>query len=799
VPGAGVRGRLAAISQADEAACAAPIVNEQGSVPTALAVRGAELTVHFRASMTRRRSSRVVPKEPGTGGQRAGQDRGGQNHDYRSPEEPAAARITPGERFRSPARLVGAQPKIQGRLPVLLLTGLSLAACCLMFPAVGWWPLGYVCLVPWLVCACTAKRSRFVYLISFLFGLGFFLINVHWLYAVTPPGYFALCFYYALFFPLVAWPVRHMYVRHGVSLALSVPIAWVAAEYLRSIAVLGFPWLLLAHSQYQNLTVIQVSDLVGAYGVSFVLAMVNGWLTDLLIQPILIWRVDRGTRLPIGSLTTLLVVAGTMIYGSAQRSKAFFEPGPTVAIVQHDFPMFVDENPVGSTHPDAVFRSYLDLARQAAELKPDLIVLPETAITGYINEEFLNATPTELDEIRRRRYPPNYPLAELNSYQRFSRQVRDSFRQLCDTTRIPIVLGSLAMEWRPTAIPPRVDAFNSAFLLKPGEAKPVARYDKIHLVLFGEYVPFRTSYPPLYKWLNSQTPWGRMGIEYSLTAGQKYSVFEFEAASRGERAYRAAVPICYEEVMPYIARDFTRGGGESPGRKNIDLLLSISNDGWFLHTSELEQHMAAAVFRAVENRIPVVRSVNTGASGLVHPNGRIHMRVAMSEQKIALLEPVAGLLRKLDGLAEKMQGQLDGGAGYDAARNELDATLRQEFGPAMLAVGTEFSYLEERLGWLSRSLGMRRSEDRLENLRQFRAQAADDLETVARWKSKPWMAPGFDIAQVQCDSRLTVYTRWGDWFAQGAVALFAMMLLDWLLRRIRRLSAAGKTTEGVQG
>ena len=693
---------------------------------------------------------------------------------------------------------MGAQPKIQKRLPVLLLTGLSLLASCLMFPTVGWWPLAYVCLVPWLVCVCTAKRSRFVYLVSFLFGLGYFLINVHWLYAVTPPGYFALCFYYALYFPLVAWPVRHMYARHGVSLALSVPIAWVAAEYLRSIAVLGFPWALLAHTQYQNLTVIQISDLVGAYGVSFVLAMFNGWLTDLLIQPILIWRVDRGTRLPIGSLTTLLVVAVTLIYGSMQRSRQFFEPGPTVAVVQHDFPNFVEESRVGSTSADSVFHAYLDLAQQAAARKPDLIVLPETALSGFLNEEFLNATPTEMDEIRRRRYPAHVRLSDLTSYQRFSRQVRDAFQRLCTGTGVPLVLGSLAMEWRPTAIPPRVDAFNSAFLLKPGEPKPVSRYDKIHLVLFGEYVPFRTSYPPLYKWLNSMTPWGQAGIEYSLTAGDKYTVFEFEAASRDDRQYRAAVPICYEEVMPYIAREFTRGAVDSPGRKNIDMLLSISNDGWFLHTSELEQHMAAAVFRAVENRIPVVRSVNTGASGLVYPNGSIHMRVALSEQKIARLEPVARALHKLDGIAAQMEMPLNGDAEYAGAWKELDAVLLQEFRPALEALGTEFSYMEQRLNGLSGQLGPVSPQGRVKAVEQFRAQVADDLESVARWKSKPWMAPGFDVAQVQCDSRVTIYTCWGDWFAQGTVALFVMMLLDWLLRRIRRFSATEKTREGAQ-
>jgi len=703
----------------------------------------------------------------------------------------------PGERFLAPARLVGAQPKIQGRWPVFALTGASLLASCLMFPPVNWWPLAYVALVPWLVCVCTARRSRLVYLISFLFGLGFFHINVYWLFAVTPPGYFALCTYYALFFPLAAWPIRHMYLRHGVSVALTAPVAWVATEYLRSIAVLGFPWLLLAHTQYQNLTVIQISDLTGAYGVSFVLVMLNGWLTDLLIQPILIWRSTSGTRLPLGSLTTLLVVLGTVIYGSSQRDRTFFEPGPKVAVVQHDFPMYVDDSPAGATPASVIADSYLELARKAARQKPDLILLPETAMSGYINDEFVNASPTDLDEIRRRRYPPSFPRNILASTQRFCREAREQFQRLSSETGVPIILGSLAMEWRPAAIPPRVDAFNSAFLFKPGETKPAARYDKIHLVLFGEYVPFRSTYPSVYKWLNARTPWGSEGIEYSLTAGERYEVFAFDAASKDGRRYRAAVPICYEEAMPYIARQFTRGEGETAGDKNIDMLLCISNAGWFLHTSELEQHMAAAVFRAVENRIPLARSVNTGASGVIHPNGRIHMRVAMPEEKIALLAPVESNIRRLAELAGRLQPEGADAAAYQATMTDLAETLDVDLPASLAPLGKEFDYISTTLRLMAGDLGALSSQARIKALERFRVLVEDYLEMLSRWRLKPWTAPGFDISQLQCDRRTTLYTRWGDWFAQGTVYLLLMILLDWTLRRFRRL-AANKTKEAPQ-
>lgn len=694
-----------------------------------------------------------------------------------------------GRRFREPARLVGAQANIRTRLPVILLTGLSLLLLCLIFPPVAWWWLAYVSLVPWLFCVCTAARARLVYLMSFCFGLGFYLISIRWMIPVTPPGYLALCFGFSLFFPLAAWPIRHMYRRHGVSVALTAPIAWVAIEYLRSIGPLGFPFLLLGHSHYQVVNVIQISDLVGAYGVSFVLAMVNGWLTDLLIQPILIWRTERATRLPVGSLTTLLVVLATLIYGSAQRSSDYFEAGPKVAVIQHDFPMYVDER-AGRTGPRTVFQAYLAIARKAAEQKPDLIVLPETAMSCYINDEFLDAAPAYLDSVREHRFP-KWTKANLESYRQFSREVRDGFQELSTTSGIPIIVGSSSLEWKPTEIPPRVEAFNSAFLLEPGKERPVARYDKIHLVLFGEYVPFRYSFRSLYDRLNAMTPWGREGVEYSLSEGKEYTVFEFNAASRKDRRYRAAVPICYEEIMPYITRAFVRGQGEPRG-KNIDMLLTISNDGWFLHSAELEQHLAAAVFRAVENRIPVARSVNTGASAQIHPNGKIHDLAVLAAPDAKLLEPLAEALRKLYVLAERLEDRCNEDEGYRKAFVEVAKVYQEEYRQAFDSLGPEYRFFRERLDDLLIGLTAGTAELRSTSAATFVDQIREDLSTIARWHERPWTAPGFIIAEMKCDDRVTIYSRSGDWFAQGAVGLLGVMLLDWLLRRVWRRKPAGE-------
>jgi len=696
-----------------------------------------------------------------------------------------------------PARIVDALRNIEGRRTILLLAAATLAMSSTIFPDLNFWPLAYVCLVPWLVCVCTAAKARFVYFVSYLLGLGFFLINIRWLSVTTLEGYLATAAYCAIYFPLTAWPIRHMYRRHGVSMALTAPIAWVAVEYLRSIGPLGFPWLLMGHSQYELLTVIQISDLVGAYGVSFVLVMINGWLTDLIIQPIQIWRSERTTRLPIGSLATLLILLGTLIYGSAQRSRRYMEPGPRVAMVQHDVPMLVGDGVVGKLTGEEALDGYVELARRAAAEGPDLIVLPETPIAGYINPEFLEADADDLQEILKRRYPPDRTLALLRYYQRLGRMVRDEFQQISTEFGIPIVLGSSSQEWKPTEIPPRVEAFNSAYLITPGVSTFAARYDKRHLVPFGEYVPFRSSYRPLYEWLNSLSPWGKNGRHYSLTPGDAYTVFEFAARSRDGLVCRAGTPICFEEIMPYICREFTLGDEQRPDRKNIDMLLCMSNDGWFMHSSELEQHLASGVFRAIENRVAVVRSVNTGASALIHPNGRIHSRVQLSDEQIAKLDPVVDTLEEIHELTIALGEQIEEPRAFAATRQQLILTQDRALQQALEAAGEEFTFLSIRLRRLRGNVVAGNSKLRAA-LDILRRQVEHDLATVNRWQTRPWTAPGYAVATALRDDRVTVYTRWGDWFAQGLVGLTCLMLLNWLWHRIRRRSGASapQATEG---
>jgi apolipoprotein N-acyltransferase len=187
-----------------------------------------------------------------------------------------------------------------------------------------------------------------------------------------------------------------------------------------------------------------------------------------------------------------------------------------------------------------------------------------------------------------------------------------------------IVLGTIALEVDPGGGYPRNRKSNSAVVYDVDGTQRRQRYDKNHLVPFGEYVPFRQArflgldMHWLYVWLNSLSPFSHGGkIEYSLLRGDRLATFNI---AFGGETLRFGTPICYEDVMPYLVRRYVWGGD----KRRVDFLLNMSNDGWFQHSAELPQHLAICTFRAVENRVGIARAVNTGVSGFIDPCGRVY-------------------------------------------------------------------------------------------------------------------------------------------------------------------------------
>lgn len=539
-----------------------------------------------------------------------------------------------------PDRLAG--PGLVRQVALLaILSGITILAFSLIFPPRSLWPLAFVCLVPWMVAICIAQRGWMVHLVSFLAGWTFFLVNLSWLRPVTGLGYAALAFYLAIYWPMAAWAVRTGR-RYGIGCTWTLPIVWVACEYLRAWVMTGFPWLFLAHALYRQLALIQISDLTGAYGVSFLVALVNGWLSELVVGRVGgrpgPWR----RRLLPGLLAVIVGIGATWGYGRYRLSQATLLQGPRLAVIQQDYPQ-VTTPPYGENYL-VMLASYLALAAQAAQESPDLIVFPETAWSATQNISFIEQGAGVADSESKAAWPFGKFCHEVTAdFARGDyRAVRERFERLAVDAalraRLPggrwpampdrgpattLVVGCVSVELYPQQVYPREKRFNSAVVYDADGSQRRERYDKNHLVPFGEYVPFRDARVAgihlhwLYRWLNSLSPFSHGGrTEYSLWPGRELTVFELETA---QGRTRFGTPICYEDVMPYLIRRYVHGGRD----KRVDFLINLSNDGWFLHSAELPQHLAICVFRAVENRVGIARAVNTGMSGFINPNGRI--------------------------------------------------------------------------------------------------------------------------------------------------------------------------------
>ncbi len=455
----------------------------------------------------------------------------------------------------------------------------------------GW--LAWVALGP-LLCLVRLprRRRRFPLLAAFAGGLVFYLPALQWMRVADPRMYFTwigLALYCAAYFPLFLFLVRLIDRRTRLPLVISVPAVWTALEFLRCTFGTGFSWYLLAHSQHDALAFIQISDLTGAYGVSFLVAAVNALLFEVLYgrRGFREWLAGpdappRWGRLAllaqaVGVVGLLLATAG---YGAWRLGQDTFAPGPRLALIQGNLDQRIRND--SSTVPEAAFQTvahFTDLSDLAATFNPELIVWPETSY------------PWDWVEVAPGRPSPRS--GELS-------------REAARRWRTAALLG-LNAEVHGGERPRR---YNSAVLLGAG-GEFGGRYDKIHRVPFGEYVPLRDWLP----WMNQLAPYD---FDYSVWPGESFTRFELPSRAAGRTCTFGAL-ICYEDTDPEVARPY--GGGD--GRPAADFVLNISNDGWFNGTSEHDEHLAVCRFRAVECRRCVARSVNMGISAVIDGNGRV--------------------------------------------------------------------------------------------------------------------------------------------------------------------------------
>jgi apolipoprotein N-acyltransferase len=498
------------------------------------------------------------------------------------------------------------RPRSRVFLPAIL-SGLLLYVC--YFP-LDFGILAWVALVPLLSLVRANARPRRIYFAAFVGGLFCYVPAIQWMRVAHPAMYASwlmLAIYCSICQSAAIYFVRRL-DRVGLPLWLAVPIAWVSVEYFRSHFPSGFAWLeplglrnpigfgwyMLGHTQHAFIPLIQLADLTGVYGLTFLVGMVNGLIYHIATN-FDSWRawvrmpgeplpVTPKARLVVGGLFLFAVVSGQF----KLSMHAPFADGPEVALIQGNVPQDI-KNTGGAEMRDHFHR----LADQAARppegtRKPDLVVWPETS---YLVPWFDVADGVD---------PGSLSRDERRWYNLCAADVREDMRDW----RVPTLLGLNALERGKEEKPWK---YNSA-LLVDATGKPVGRYDKMHLVPFGEYVLFGETLP----FMRTLTPYEG---DYSCKPGTRWTRFPVTV---GERTYHFACLICYEDSDATLARHYVR-----PGAEGVDFFVNISNDGWFDGTEEHEQHLAIDRFRAVETRRGIVRAVNMGISAIVDPDGRV--------------------------------------------------------------------------------------------------------------------------------------------------------------------------------
>jgi apolipoprotein N-acyltransferase len=455
----------------------------------------------------------------------------------------------------------------------------------LSFPKYGTGLAAWIAFIP-LLHVLRATKTFHGFLAGFVAGLIAHVGLIHWIaYVVVNYGYLPLPVGIAVMMLLSAYLALYValfsagvvfFNRRGISPVIAAPLLWTSLEYAKSHFLTGFPWVNLGYSQYSYTYIVQIADITGVFGVSFVIVLVNALIYDALVA---VWmqrnRKQSGRRavmriVACGILVFALVVYG--IYRTRDIDRSVLQaPQLPVSLVQGNIDQGVKWHP-GFQHE--TIQIYKKLTLQAAPAGGGLIVWPETATPFFFQDQ---------DEMHRE--VVSLPL----------------------TTGSRLLFGSPSYERDVTGIVLR----NSAYLLS-ADGRIAGRYDKVHLVPYGEYVPLRRFFPFIRK----------------LTAGigdfQRGAGYEPLTMHGTGPERKLGVMICYEGILPEAGRAYRR--------KEASLLVNITNDAWFGDTSAPHQHLSMTTFRSVENRMYTVRAANTGISAIIDPAGRIISRTNLFER-----------------------------------------------------------------------------------------------------------------------------------------------------------------------
>jgi apolipoprotein N-acyltransferase len=459
-------------------------------------------------------------------------------------------------------------------------SGLLLA---LAFPPYNLTWLGWVGAVPLLISLRRVKPWQ-AFLAGWMAGIVYFVVVFPWINEVGSAGKLAIScghLYLGLYLGLFCLLARLIHKRFNPPHIIAAPV-WVACDYLRShFFFLAFPWALLGHTQYLQLPIVQIATVTGAYGVTFLMVLAGGAIADLIEH----WLDQKKTgakfltvfnhkRVYVAFLIFSMIAIS---WGLGWQSLSKELEGSTlhVAVVQGNIPQDIKWDP---KYREKILSTYERLSFEAAELRPQLIVWPEAATPGFVLKNFglLKRMITLI-----KRLNTSFIIGS-SEYPKFNKDPQSTQKSA-----------------------------NSALFFSR-EGKRHGQYIKNRLVPLGEYLPYESTI----SWPDFIIPPGK---KYYEIQGTESEPFQFNGLKLG-------MLICWENIFPELTRNLIQ--------KEADLIINISNEAWFGKTGAPFQILSMCVFRAVENRINMIRATNTGVSCFIDPFGRITGRVSRAGQEL---------------------------------------------------------------------------------------------------------------------------------------------------------------------
>ena len=467
------------------------------------------------------------------------------------------------------------------RWPHVFWVVFSGALTALSFPKFNLSFLCWISLIPFFF-TLYKKTPQQSFLLGFLGGTAFNAILIYWIPAVPAHYgnlsigislliYIVFVFYLALFWAFFSWCFAKIQNAFPKLIFFLAPFIWIGFEYILTHLLTGFPWGLLGYSQYKNLWFLQLASHTGIYGLSFIL---------VLFQSLFVYSMIHKKRAPffVGLFLVVLLHFGGW---AIMKNNPSMEKSFRASVIQGNVPSDIRWDQISDMQKRNFFHQYLTLTSKAINQDSRLIVWPEFSVPLCFS-------------------------CPYNIYPEFKNELL-RFAQESGAT---LLIGTNETEQSRQL--PRY--YNTALCLHPDLT--MSQYYKMHLVPFGEYIPYKKILFFIEKMTHA------IG---ELSSGHEFVLHQFEEKKFG-------TPICYEIIFPDLVRKFVK--------KGADFLVTITNDGWYGKSSAPFQHFAIAVVRAVENRRFLLRSATTGVSGIIDPYGRILSQTDLMTQAY-LTETVA--------------------------------------------------------------------------------------------------------------------------------------------------------------